>query len=231
MPPTREPMPPTRNHPARASFWPQPPSEQRTLQSRLDLLRNWRKGSAATAIVMAALLPSAVAWQANDLVAIASSLVVAMTLAVSCHVVHKRRLAALAIFPEFARLPELAGTRIRLVTTRNRRAVATGLRRAASPSQPPRRFDCCPVLVDRVADVHLELLRLADTLEQTQDPDPASIALIRELLTNACSPLYNPNLPDTDLHAVLTRADAGLAPSQPQGLDPLSQPRSTPCAP
>jgi hypothetical protein len=192
-------MPPTRNNPARASFLPQPPSEHRTVQNRLDLLRNWRTGSIATVIVMAALLPFAVASQAKDLVAIASSLVIAVALALSCHLARQRRLATLAIFPEYGRLPELAGTRRRLVSTRNRRALAAGLRRAASPSQPPRRFDYCPVLIDRVAEVRPELLELADALEQTNNPDPTSVALIHELLTNACSPLYNPRLAAVEL--------------------------------
>jgi hypothetical protein len=169
------------------------------VQNRLDLLRNWRTGSIATVIVMAALLPFAVASQAKDLVAIASSLVIAVALALSCHLARQRRLATLAIFPEYGRLPELAGTRRRLVSTRNRRALAAGLRRAASPSQPPRRFDYCPVLIDRVAEVRPELLELADALEQTNNPDPTSVALIHELLTNACSPLYNPRLAAVEL--------------------------------
>jgi hypothetical protein len=169
------------------------------------------------AIVVATLLPFAVAWHANELIAIATALIVAVTLAIGCHVARERHLTTFAIFPEFARLPELASKRSRLISPRNRRALAAGLRHAASPSQPPHRFDCCPVLPDRIAGVRRDLLQIADDLEHNTHPDPASIALIHELLTNGCSPLYNPNVPVDTLHATLTRASTGIA-APPHGL-------------
>jgi hypothetical protein len=55
-----------------------------------------------------------------------------------------------------------------------------------------------------------QLLELANALEQTQTPDPACVARIRELLTNGTSPLYNPNLPAGDLQTTLTRARAEI---------------------
>ena len=126
--------------------------------------------------------------------------------------VRERRLQALAAIPALAQLPGLTGKRRRLVSARNRRKLADGLRRTASAEQPPRRFDCCPVLADRVAGVRYELLLLADALEHSSAPDPSSVALIRELLTSGCSPLYNANVPAEDLHATLTRASAQIAP-------------------
>jgi hypothetical protein len=204
-------MPLPRSHPTPADFPPHPRPDRRRVDSRLSLLDDWRQASAATATVVAALLPFAVAWHANELVAIAAALTVAATLAVGCHVTRERQLGILTTFPEFAQLPELAGKRRRLVSARNRRALAAGLRRTASPSQPPRRFDCCPVLRDRIAGARPQLLQLADDLEHSIDPDPASVALIHELLTNGCSPLYNPNLPLDTLHATLTRASTGIA--------------------
>jgi hypothetical protein len=113
------------------------------------------------------------------------------------------------------RLHELVGKRRRLVSARNRRKLADGLRRTAAAEQPPRRFDCCPVLADRVAVVRYELLLLADALEHSTDPDPSSVALIRELLTSGCSPLYNANVPVEDLHATLARASAQIAAPPP----------------
>ena len=204
-------MPPKHTDAARISLPPQDPPERHTVTSGLGLLRTWRDASAATAIVMAALLPFAIAWHVSYLIAIAAALIAAVTLALGCHAARERRLTTLAIYPELAQLPDLAGKRKRLVTSRTRHALAEGLKRTAAPTQPPRRFDCCPVLGDRVAAVRAELLELAAALEQTNDPDPASVALIHELLTNGCSPLYNPNLPAADLQATLTRAHAGLA--------------------
>lgn len=204
-------MPRPRPHPTPADFPPQQRPDRRRVHSRLSLLYDWRQASAATAIVVAGLLPFAVAWHVNELVATAAALIVATTLAAGCHVTRERQLRTLTTFPEFAQLPELAGKRRRLVSPRSRRALAAGLRRTACPSQPPPRFDCCPVLRDRIAGVRPELLRLADDLEHSTDPDPASVALIHELLTNGCSPLYNPNLAVDTLHATLTRAGAGIA--------------------
>jgi hypothetical protein len=129
--------------------------------------------------------------------------------------VRERRLPALAAIPGLAQLPGLTGKRRRLISARNRRKLADGLRRTASAEQPPRRFDCCPVLADRVAGVRYELLLLADALQHSTDPDPSSVALIRELLTSGCSPLYNANVPAEDLHATLAHASAQIAAGPP----------------
>jgi hypothetical protein len=206
-----------RNPTARRGFPPPHPGELEKVQSGLDLLRNWRGASLATAIVMGALLPFAVAWHVSYRITIAACAIGALTLALGCHIVRERRLAALAIFPELARLPDLALKRKRLSSTRSRNALVDGLRRAADPNQPPLRFDCCPVLLDRVATVRSDMLELARALEQTPAPDPTSVALIRELLTNGCSPLYNPNLPSDELRATLTHARDGMA--QPRSDD------------
>jgi hypothetical protein len=97
-----------------------------------------------------------------------------------------------------------------LRATRTRRALAAGLRRTANPVQPPSRFDCCPILTDRARAVRDQLLELASALEENQTPDPASVALVRELLVDGTGPLYNPNVPVGDLYTTLNRALAGI---------------------
>ena len=82
------------------------------------------------------------------------------------------------------------------------------------------------MLADRVAAVRYELLLLADALEYNPDPDPGSVALIRELLTSGCSPLYNANAPAADLHATLARASGELAGPSPGAAQP--QPANQP---
>jgi hypothetical protein len=163
---------------------------------------------------MGGLLPLAVAWHVY-VIATAASMIGGVGIALGCHLARQHRLSTLVMFPEFAQLPDLAGKRKRLQSTRNRRALADGLRRTAAPTQPPRRFDCCPLLPDRIAPVRSELLKLADNLEQTEHPDPACVALIYELLRDGASPLYNPNLPAADIQRLLTRAGAGIAPQPP----------------
>jgi hypothetical protein len=128
----------------------------------------------------------------------------------STHVALRCRLARFALTPELIQLPDLESERKRLQSMRTRRALAAGLRRTADPIQPSRRLDPCPILVDRVAMVRAQLLELANDLEEAQTPDPASVALLRELLTNGTGPLYNPNLPADDLHTTLVRARAGI---------------------
>ena len=126
----------------------------------------------------------------------------------------------MALSPELIQLPDVAAERRRLQSARTRRTLATGLRRTAAAIQPPSRFDPCPVLVDRVALIRDELFELADDLEETQTPDPAYVALIRELLTNGSSPLYNPNLPADDLYTNVARARAGIAAEATSGCAP-----------
>jgi hypothetical protein len=186
-----------------------------TAERRLALLANWRSGTLATAIVMAGVLPFAIAWRVNDLIAIAASIIFAAILAISTHLARRRWLATIALSPELVRLPDLAAERRRLQSVRTRRALAIGLRRTADPIQPPCRFDPCPVLPDRAAAVRDQLLELANALEQTPTPDPACVALIRELLTNGTGPLYNPNLPAGNVQTTLTRARAGIIPHPP----------------
>ena len=185
---------------------PDPDSARRCL----TLLTNWRTGTLATAIAMAGLLPVAIAWHERYLITIAASIVIAAVFATGVTVARRRRLAAMALSPDLVAGADLAGERRRLQSARTRRALAAGLRRTADSNQPPIRFDLCLVLVNRAQAVRAELLALADALEQTHTPDPASVALVRELLTNGTSPLYNPNLPADDLHTILIRVGAGI---------------------
>ena len=181
-----------------------------TAERRLALLSNWWIGALATTVVMAGLLPFAIAWHGGYLDRDRSR-------------GHPRRGArdrrvhrppAVAgddgALAELVGLADLTTERRRLQSPRTRRDLAAGLRRTADPNQPPTRFDPCPILSDRAQAVRAELLELADALEQTPTPDPASVAQLRELLTSGTSPLYNPNLPASDLHTTLTRAGAGI---------------------
>jgi hypothetical protein len=203
-------MPPDHAQTPIAQFPSRTESDPETAERRLALLTNWRNGAFATAIVMAGLLPLAIAWRDSYVIAIAASIIFAGILATGTHVARRRRLQTMALWPELVQLPDLAAERRRLQSARTRRALAAGLRRTAGPIQSPCRFDACPVLVDRVAPIRDELLKLANALEETQTPNPACVALIRELLTNGSSPLYNPNLPAANLYRNLASARAGI---------------------
>jgi hypothetical protein len=122
---------------------------------------SWRRTSAATAVLMAALLPTAVVSDMQLRVGIASALLV-----LASHLAREIRLTTLAIYPEFAQLPDLVRKRSRLVSARIRRARSRDLRRTAASTQPSSRFDTAPVLHDRVAAVRSELLAVATALER-----------------------------------------------------------------
>lgn len=62
----------------------------------------------------------------------------------------------------------------------------------------------------RAAAVRSELLEIAALLEHAHDPEPASVAKLRHLLTDDTSPLYDPSVDAAALHATLTEVRRGL---------------------
>jgi hypothetical protein len=96
---------------------------------------------------------------------------------------------------------------------RERRMIVQWLRRTANRTDEPhpiaRRRQA--LLHFRAAAVRTEPLEIAATLEHTQHPDPACMAALHELLANGCdSPLYNPDIHVSELHATLHYVRAGL---------------------
>jgi hypothetical protein len=104
----------------------------------------------------------------------------------------------------------------RLISARNRRILATRLRRAANHAIDPdpvrRRHDV--LLHYRAAAVRTDLLEIAALLERARDPDPECITVLQTLLANhtADSPLYNPHTPFAELEAILDKVRTGLLP-------------------
>lgn len=102
----------------------------------------------------------------------------------------------------------------RLRSARNRRMLASWLRRTAQHTQQPhpltRRRET--LLHYRVAAVRTDLLEIAAILEHAHDPDPECVTELHELLANGCdSPLYNADIHVSELHATLHYVRAGLA--------------------
>ena len=96
--------------------------------------------------------------------------------------------------------------RARLVSARNRRILARWLRRTADRTADPHPFARRreALLGYRAAAVRTELLEIAAAIERTQTPNPACVATLHELLSSGCdSPLYNPRIPMSELHATL----------------------------
>jgi hypothetical protein len=118
---------------------------------------------------------------------------------------------------------------VRLVSPRNRRALAASLRRTANHANNhdrarrrhnlwmwsynrciQRRLMWSPLLRYRAAAVRTELLEIAALLEQARDPDPTCVKEIHELLTNGDSPLYHPGVHVSELYTTLDYIRSGL---------------------
>ena len=94
-----------------------------------------------------------------------------------------------------------------------RRVIVSWLRRTADRTEEPdpiaRRRQ--PLLHYRVAAVRTELLEIAAALERAQNAPPTSVETLRALLANGCdSPLYNPDIHVSELHATLHHVRAGF---------------------
>ena len=101
----------------------------------------------------------------------------------------------------------------RLIGAHNRRVVATWLRRTANRAPRPRPLTRIPepLLQYRAAAVRSDLLEIAATLEHANNPDPACVAALHDLLANGCdSPLYNADIHISELHATLDYVRRGL---------------------
>lgn len=194
------------------AHFPTPAPPKRHTLDRLHTLEVWRRASTAMAVVTAASLAVSLARRIAFPVGITSAAVFATALSVATGVAREMRLRALTIHPEFAELPAVAHKHSRLVRPRSRQALARELRATASLTRPRRRSATAvvPVLYDRIAAVRAQLLELAAALEDGHGQEPTSVAVIRELLRDGRSPLYNPNVPADDLSATLTLTLASL---------------------
>jgi hypothetical protein len=110
-----------------------------------------------------------------------------------------------------------ARRRARMISPRNRRAIARWLRRTAAHTQPThplaRRRET--LLHYRVAAVRTDLLEIAAMLERAHDPDPANVAALHDLLASGCdSPLYDPDIHVSELRATLDYVRSGLTASK-----------------
>jgi hypothetical protein len=101
----------------------------------------------------------------------------------------------------------------RLVSAGNRRRLARWLRLTANHAtdRDPIRRRRDPLLHYRAAAVRTDLLEIAALLEHAHDPDPDCLAELRDLLANGCdSPLYNADIPFSQLQATLDYVRCGL---------------------
>jgi hypothetical protein len=108
-----------------------------------------------------------------------------------------------------------AHRQVRLISARNRRALARRLRHTAdvTPGHEPGAFGHRrkPLLPLRVAAVRADLLEIAVLLEHTNDPDLECVSALHRLLASgADGPLHNASIDVSELHALLDYVRSGL---------------------
>jgi hypothetical protein len=100
------------------------------------------------------------------------------------------------------------------ISARKRRRLVESLRRLARRALEPEdrfRHRTEVLLHGRAAAVRTALLEIADLIEQAADPDPACCAEVWALLRDGCeSPLYNPEVHESELLATLYYVRKGL---------------------
>ncbi len=98
-----------------------------------------------------------------------------------------------------------------LVSARTRLALARDLRRVVDHVERPRSPSLLSAVVIEPRTVSRgrhALLGLAERLEAAGPVDPAGVVLVRRLLTDGCSPLFNINSEQTVIQAVWNIEDA-----------------------
>jgi hypothetical protein len=115
------------------------------------------------------------------------------------------------------------------MSTRKRRRLVQSLRLLARRSLAPEdrfRHRKEVLLHGRAAAVRTTLLEIADLIEQADDPDPACCAEVRALLRDGCkSPLYNPEVHESELLATLYYVREGLLGPGRRATRPAVRPR------
>ena len=80
------------------------------------------------------------------------------------------------------------------------------------------------LLCDRVRRVRDQLLDIAWLLEHSTDPDPRPVSELHKLLKDGCeSPLYNPDIHESELRATLHYLRSALATNQHNGRQRVPQ--------
>jgi hypothetical protein len=190
----------------------QPPLDVEAARATLAHLRRRAHGLAWCAALLTALgglllLRSGGGWGVPVLIGAAT----AATLAALAHGDRRRLLTRLVAQDDAERLDEVRAFAGQLLSRRERARLARSLAQAAAAGAPGL-HELGVIRSDRAHAAAAELSELARTFG---DPrvvlQPRAVALCRRLLCDAAlSPLYNPNLPESDLARVLAviRADA-----------------------
>ncbi len=173
------------------------------VQTSLDRAVRWLAGAAVLSVIAAGLIPLSGRFAVT--VGIGAALEVAV--ATILWMRRRERIERLALEPSAYTIPAVAQLGDRLCDLNHRRRLAASLRALVNERQALELH-----LVARTARFAQQLDSLArDLAAPAARVEPAIAVACRRLLTRPVeSPLYNPNLPEEDLRALLLRIRAGI---------------------
>jgi hypothetical protein len=166
----------------------------------IERLAARRADALCCALVLAPGVLLAVLISSPLIAPLAAGAVAAGAIAGAAHLALLELLDHCALFATTSRLPAVAARQERLTDPRRRRALAADLRamveQRSHVQSPARPLAVELALPERIRARRLDLLELADLVEQTEQPDPVAVARTAWLLHDALhSPLHNPAIP------------------------------------
>jgi hypothetical protein len=158
---------------------------------------------------VAAIAVAAVPVSSGFAIALGVGAALQVSVAVLLWLSRRERIERLALDPSAYAIPEVARFGDRVCALRERRRLAAFIEAVVSERGSPLELH----LVARVARYAQQLETLARELASPAAHfEPAMAVACRRLLTRPVeSPLYNPNLPEEDLRALLLRIRAGIS--------------------
>jgi hypothetical protein len=162
-----------------------------------------------TAGVVAAIAVAALPMSTGFAIALGVGVALEISVAVLLWLSRRERIERLALDPSAYAIPEVARFGARVCALRERRRLAAFIDAVVNERGSPLELH----LVVRVGRYAQQLETLARELASPAAHfEPAIAVACRRLLTRPVeSPLYNPNLPEEDLRALLLRIRAGIS--------------------
>jgi Zn-dependent alcohol dehydrogenase len=175
----------------------------------VDRSRNHARSCLITGGVVATIAVAALPVSSVFAIALAVGGAVQVSVAVLLWLSRRERIERLALDPSAYTIPDVARFGARVCALRERRRLAAFIDAVVNERGHPLELH----LVVRVGRYAQQLETLARELASPAAHfEPAIAVACRRLLTRPVeSPLYNPNLPEEDLRAVLLRIRAGIS--------------------
>ena len=194
--------------------FPYPHQNLSAARTRLTQLRERTRGTVEWCVAL--LILGGVLWLigSRDLAfSVAAGAVAAVVTGALAEDERRRLLLGLVVQGDATSIPEVRALADRLANDPSeRRRVAKALRTAARANPAASRASAA-IATGKVAVYAPRMLALADTIaDEDRVVTPRAVALCRTLLCDgAISPLYNVNLPESELDRALAAIEAGIA--------------------